>query len=124
MGTCVIRVTAPADPIKTPRQANQPQPAREKQKCVSKATGKELPCKTSDGYWSTSWGCYVPLLRPQPPKSDGIWEGHDDGAIYECFDPDIVGTAISWRWPRPHRPGRRLRRIRGCWPGRPSRQCG
>ncbi len=36
------------------------------------------------GWWSNSLGCWVALAAVQPPKSDPVWEGHDDGAIYTC----------------------------------------
>ncbi|MGF0118779.1 hypothetical protein ACQFYA_21000 [Promicromonospora sp. Marseille-Q5078] len=27
---------------------------------------------------------YIGLAKPQPPKSDPVWKGHDDGAIHAC----------------------------------------
>ena len=31
--------------------------------------------------------CYAKAASPQPPKSDPAWEGHTDGAIYDCSRP-------------------------------------
>ncbi len=55
--------------------------------------GKEIPCKTVNGYWSQDKLCYV---SPSPAKhgpDDPIWEGHyGTGGIYLCYDPFVGGT--------------------------------
>ena len=44
-------------------------------------------------------GCYASLVAPQPPKSDPVWDGHADGAVYNCvFFPPIPGTGGIWFW--------------------------
>jgi hypothetical protein len=107
-GTCVISVASPRTPPgprtgkpRTPtalgkKPASSGTPST--QKCVSKVTGKEMPCRQDSSWWSNSWNCYVELADPQPPKSDLSWEGHSTGAIYTCYDPAIVGTRMYMRW--------------------------
>ncbi|MEU2201474.1 hypothetical protein [Isoptericola sp. NPDC019482] len=43
-----------------------------------------VDCHTPDGDWSDSRLCYEKLVDPQPPKSDPLWEGHDEGYIVTC----------------------------------------
>ena len=48
--------------------------------------GVTIPCGLSSGaWWSSSRGCYVSKASPQPPQTDSVWEGHTDGAIYQCM---------------------------------------
>lgn len=44
---------------------------------------EEIPCTYQDRAWNGS--CYVKLSDPQPPKSEAIWEGREDGLIVDCF---------------------------------------
>jgi hypothetical protein len=45
-----------------------------------------VPCSTSSGaVWNGF--CYLSLMVPQPPQradGGGVWNGHTDGAIYQC----------------------------------------
>ena len=59
------------------------------QTCVM-ANGDKVACSDGNSWWSNSLGCYISLASPQPPKSDPIWAGRTDGAIYQCYDP-LVG---------------------------------
>ena len=34
-------------------------------------------------------------MSPQPPKDLGIWDGHTDGAIYWCEQPELPGQTIG-----------------------------
>jgi hypothetical protein len=44
-------------------------------------------------------GCYVRAVDPQPPKTDAVWDGHSDGAIYSCtFSGAFAGTATGVFW--------------------------
>ena len=43
---------------------------------------EEIPCTSYAGVWDGD--CYVKASDPQPPKSDSIWRGNDDGLIVEC----------------------------------------
>ncbi|MGV2915610.1 ATP-binding protein [Streptomyces alfalfae] len=77
--------------------------------CASGAKRTEggLPCEI-DGIGDLDEGsmCYIGLADPQPPKSDPVWEGHKDGAIYfqACMNqtglyglPDGTnGGAMMW----------------------------
>lgn len=57
------------------------------QVCYSRSSRgrKKVDCVNSSGYWSTAWNCRVSLADPQPPKSDPIWDGVDEGgAVYTC----------------------------------------
>jgi len=44
--------------------------------------------------------CYAKAASPQPPKSDLVWQGHTDGAIYDCYHPALGpgGFIVSQFW--------------------------
>ena len=51
-----------------------------------------MPCQDAEfGWWSDSKSCYVQLTNPQPPATAPAWEGHTDGAIYDCSLPRSGG---------------------------------
>lgn len=51
-----------------------------------------LPCQDAEwGWWSDSKNCYVKLSEPQPPTGTPVWDGHTDGAIYDCSLPRSGG---------------------------------
>jgi hypothetical protein len=101
-GKCVIAVTPHppegTDPGTRRRSASRPVTSKAQPRCVSSYTGKEMPCKEGDSWWSNDRDCYVSLADPQPPKSDPQWEGHRTGAIYECYSPAVVGTRMYTFW--------------------------
>ena len=99
-GVCSIVVTTPGTPA-TPGTPGTPVPAGTPagpQKCVSPYTGKEVPCQDGASWWSNALGCYISLTHPQPPKSDPLWAGHTDGAIYDCYTAMPAGTTIYPLW--------------------------
>lgn len=50
---------------------------------VCKQGGETVPCHRPElGWFNSADGCYWELAEPQPPKSHPIWDGNDDGAIY------------------------------------------
>lgn len=51
--------------------------------------GREIPCVSDLGYWSQSRGCYLKPVSPQPDRASPLWEGHSDGAIYNCSPASI-----------------------------------
>lgn len=64
-----------------------------------------VPCTRGGGVWSDARECYVSLASPQPPASDPIWDGHEDGAVYTCavylsgqprFAPPAGGSYQFW----------------------------
>jgi hypothetical protein len=64
--------------------------------------GDEITCTSDQGVWSQERQCFVQRVSPQPPADHPIWEGRDDGAIYQCLAP---GSAFSaghgngyWFW--------------------------
>jgi hypothetical protein len=63
-----------------------------KRECIDDGgNGKptKVDCVSGFGVWSNGYDCYVgPREDPQPPKTDEVWEGHTDGAIYSCYNPD------------------------------------
>src|SRR5829696_2181345 len=67
-------------------------------KCVSSFSGKDVPCRDGNSWWSNARDCYVSLADPQPAKSDPEWEGHKTGAIYECYSPALVGSRMYTFW--------------------------
>jgi hypothetical protein len=50
------------------------------------------------GSWNNRDGCYYQLVPSQPPRSDPVWEGHTDGAIYEMTCGVVPGTGGGWVW--------------------------
>jgi hypothetical protein len=101
-GVCKVVITTPgggagggspgADPSPTGGATPVPAP-----KCVSIRNG-EVPCRVGDAWWNNDLDCYVSLQQPQPPKSSPIWQGHTDGAIYNCSDPGNGGTGGTTFW--------------------------
>lgn len=43
-----------------------------------------VDCVTEDGIWNDNDHCYEKLVDPQPPKSDDVWRGNDEGYIVLC----------------------------------------
>jgi len=61
--------------------------------------GEQIPCTSAMGTWWASRSCYVALADPQPPQDTVVWEGHTDGAIYQCSPPVAMpGTATTFFW--------------------------
>lgn len=93
-GQCVIIVvTPPTDPGDPGDPGTPPPPSDDKPPnrpvCTSTLTTppKEIPCSVDVGWWVQSRQCYAKVATPQPPKSDPVWEGRTDGAIYDCARP-------------------------------------
>jgi hypothetical protein len=64
--------------------------------------GDEITCTSRLGVWSEERQCFVQRVSPQPPVDHAIWEGRDEGTIYQCVQP---GSAFSagvgngfWFW--------------------------
>ncbi|MFE5334758.1 hypothetical protein ACFQ8E_02495 [Isoptericola sp. NPDC056573] len=43
-----------------------------------------VDCRTDAGTWNASRLCYEKLVSPQPPTSDPVWDGNDEGYIVTC----------------------------------------
>jgi hypothetical protein len=86
--TCVLTATPPQPEMRAsgmPRQSGS-QPSKDQpKKCVSSYSGKEVPCKDGDSWWSNARDCYVSLADPQPPKSDPDWEAPRFPAPSRCL---------------------------------------
>lgn len=68
--------------------------------------GREIPCSDPVfGWWSNADRCYYKLVSPQPPKSDPVWEGHADGAVYDAMCPGAGGTGGGRLWVADPPPG-------------------
>jgi hypothetical protein len=97
-GRCVLTVSP------TPHEATHLSTTREPvssngpKRCVSSYSGKKVPCKEGNSWWSNARDCYVSVADPQPAKSDPQWEGHKTGAIYECYSPALVGIRMYTFW--------------------------
>ena len=78
--TCTVKATSPGTP---------PAPSGDAVATVRECTyaGKRIPCGSQMGWWSAAKSCYVRLSAAQPPKSDPVWQGNSDGAIYDCSLP-------------------------------------
>jgi len=57
---------------------------------------QEISCTFQGGWWIDSEQCWVKLVDPQPAKSDPIWAGHTDGAIYMCVAPGADARYLTW----------------------------
>lgn len=103
-GICTIEVSSPggsAAPPQEPAKGGGGQVANTGAKACVDANGDTLACRDGDAWWSNAWGCYAKPVTPPPPRSDPRWQGHDDGALYECYDLLVAGAggmAITYRW--------------------------
>ena len=61
---------------------------------------KEVPCSSEQGWWVQSRQCYAKAASPQPAKSDPVWEGRTDGAVYDCYRPALGpgGFIVTQFW--------------------------
>lgn len=57
--------------------------------------GRVIPCVKDGAWWSASNACYVAAVDPPPAKSDPVWEGNENGAIYSCAGPVGGGGSVS-----------------------------
>lgn len=60
-----------------------------------------MPCQDPEwGWWSDTKNCYVKLSAPQPPMSAPVWDGHTEGAIYDCSLPrrGVFGGLVMMFW--------------------------
>lgn len=57
-----------------------------------------VPCTSPYGTWSNDRNCYVEAYDPPPPPGDPAWEGHepDDGAVYNCYQPQTSLLVTFW----------------------------
>ncbi len=92
-GTCVVVATdgggdgrhdpSPAQPVADRGGSDQGQPVCHDRNVSTQKFGS-VPCRSSRGYWSNERQCYIRPMQPPPFKSSPLWEGHTDGAVYEC----------------------------------------
>lgn len=86
--TCVVSVSAPgvSGSAPVPTEAEVIDQGGSVSACVDYSFGGSdaVPCESEYGWWSNEMKCYVRLADPQPEKSDPVWQGNTDGAIYSC----------------------------------------
>jgi hypothetical protein len=62
----------------------------------------EIDCTSALGVWSEERQCFVQRVSPQPSADHPIWEGREEGTIYQCIQPGSVFSAGSgtgfWFW--------------------------
>ena len=65
---------------------------------IAKPPPGPVPCNSEYGYWSNAYRCYIQLLDPQPAAGDPSWQGHepDDGAVYQCYQPQTDLLVLVW----------------------------
>ena len=56
--------------------------------------GTPIACTSGSGTWSNRFQCYLSPVDPQPPLSDPVWEGRQNGVIYHCSG--FAGTRLVW----------------------------
>ena len=95
-GDCVVVVIGGGDDPGTGDGGSDGGGSSGEQVCKDTLVGKEVPCYL-DGYGWWSPNCYYQLMNPQPPKGDPLWDGHDDGAVYETYCPDNDNN-IGTQW--------------------------
>lgn len=94
---CVVKVEDPGAPGGGGQQPSDPGGAGASN-CYW-PDGSKIPCyDTAFGWWSNTDKCYYQLAAPQPPKSDPVWSGHSDGAIYTATCPASGGTGGGPLW--------------------------
>lgn len=68
------------------------------QPCVN-FMGEVKPCTDGDSWWSNELNCYISESTHDYPRSHPLWEGNTTGAIYDCYNPDIVsGMRMGTFW--------------------------
>jgi hypothetical protein len=64
--------------------------------------GEEIDCTSRLGVWSEERQCFVQRVSPQPAAYHPIWEGRDEGTIYQCVQPGAAFSAGDgtgfWFW--------------------------
>ena len=119
--------TTPTDPGGGGGGSNAGQPTKVVCRFTLASPPREVPCSTKFGWWVQSRECYAKALSPQPPMSDPAWEGHTDGAIYECTrvisgpGPFTGVGIVVWFWSGITARVSVPRRTPKCWRGAPSR---
>ncbi len=71
--------------------------------CSESFSNQEVPCELGGWRWVPGWNAYAHRADPQPPKSDAVWGGNTQGAIYDrgtwlgnpALDPRFVSQAWS-----------------------------
>jgi hypothetical protein len=65
---------------------------------ISKPPPGPVPCNSDYGYWSNGYRCYIQHVQPQPGPGDPFWEGAyiDDGAVYQCYQPQTDLLILVW----------------------------
>lgn len=104
-GACIIVVTPkppPSDPTDPGDGGGSSTEPTKKVVCrfTLGTAPREVPCSTAQGWWVQSQQCYAKAASPQPAKSDPVWQGHTDGAIYDCYHPALGpgGFIVSQFW--------------------------
>lgn len=62
-------------------------------------SGKEIPCTTEHGTWSSSHNCYANPMAPQPAADQtAYWKGNDPttGSIWVCAGAGVAIPANTW----------------------------
>ncbi|WP_327633415.1 hypothetical protein OHB24_25830 [Kribbella sp. NBC_00482] len=80
-------------PGKKPVKSTTKQPER-----ICLQGGAARTCTSNLGNWSNSRQCYLRRLQPQPPRSDPAWQGHTDGAIWNCVSEYDDHFVTKWVW--------------------------
>ena len=96
---CKITVTNPGTPGTENLSSDSGGGTSEPRTCAFEAI--PMPCHDpSLGWWSDSKSCYVKLSFPQPPMTFAAWDGHTDGAIYDCALPraGVFGGLVYVFW--------------------------
>ncbi len=63
------------------------------------ASGKEIPCSTENGTWSSAHSCYARPMVPQPAADQNeYWKGNDPstGSIWVCSGDGVAIPANTW----------------------------
>ncbi|WP_162802901.1 hypothetical protein [Ornithinimicrobium avium] len=71
--------------------------------CTETIKDQEVPCELPGGWhWVQGWNAYARLADPQPPRSDPVWEGNAEGAIYDrgiwLGDPSLDPSLEDQVW--------------------------
>lgn len=101
-GECLVTVPAPAPSDPPPGDTTDPAPGDgggggAAEPCVN-FLDEVKPCTDGDSWWSNELNCYISETMYDFPKGHPIWEGNTTGAIYDCYDPDIIGTRMGTFW--------------------------
>ena len=68
------------------------------QVCKDNETGDEIPCTHNGAWWNQQRQCYLSVAKPQPDRSEPIWEGKNGGVVMFCAKQHLGTMRNYYLW--------------------------